>query len=93
MLRELKKLKSPIRSLMSEGADFHVEIDKCALGLRATASGVKRISELSETSISLKTKGYTLVVGGKRLSLSIYENKTVEISGKIEVMKFENSQN
>ena len=93
MLEEIKKLKNPIKPLLAEGARFHVEIDKSDSGLRLLASGVKRIAELSDKSLSLKCSQYTIKIIGERLSLSLYEDKSLEISGKLEVIEFENSKN
>ncbi len=93
MLQRIKKLKNPIKTLLAEGSGFHVEIDKSSNGLRLLSSGVKRIAELSDKSICLKCGAHSLKVKGQCLSLSLYEDKYVEISGKLEVIEFENSKN
>ncbi len=93
MLQRMKKITKPIKALLAEGSDFHVEIDKSSGGLRLLASGVKRIAELSDKSLSLKCSSYTVKIKGERLSMSLYEDKSVEISGKLEVIEFENSKN
>ena len=93
MQENLKMIKNPLKTLLNVGADFHIEIDKSDSGLRILTAGVKRIKELSEKSISLKAKGFTLKISGERLSLSLYEDKTVEIRGKLEVIEFENTKN
>ena len=93
MLEKIKKLKTPIKTLLSEGADFHVEIDRKNDGVRILVSGVKRITELNEKALYLKCKPFTVKLLGERLSVSLYEDKSVEISGKLEVIEFENSKN
>ena len=93
MLQRMKKIFVPIKALQSLSSDFHVEMDKSSGGIRILVSGVKRISELSDKMLSLKCGGFRLKVKGEALSLALYEEKTIEISGKLEVIEFENSKN
>ncbi|MBQ7333464.1 MAG: YabP/YqfC family sporulation protein [Clostridia bacterium] len=92
MLERIKMLKKPISNLTAHTLPFHIEIDKSAGGYSVTASGVLRIVELSESIVSLKCRGGLLTVRGKLLSLSLYENKTVEISGKVEGFELGNTK-
>lgn len=93
MTKLTKKIKKPILGLLTESSLFHVEIDKSTSGVRLVASGVKRISELSESVVCLKCGHSGLRVLGSGLSLSLYEDKSVEISGKLEVIEFADSKN
>ena len=93
MQEKLKNRKNPLKSLLNAGATFHIEIDKSDSGVRILISGVKRIKELNEKTISIRASGLSLKISGERLSLSLYEDKTVEISGKLEVIEFENTMN
>ena len=93
MLQRMKKIIKPIKEIGALSSDFHVEIDKSSGGLKLVVSGVKRISELSDKSLSLISSGVCLRIKGARISLSLYEDKTVEISGKLEVIEFENTKN
>ena len=91
---EIKKklqIENP-KNLLSISS-FHVEIDKTRTGYGVVSSGVIRIREVSENKISLKCKEGVVSVLGRRLSISLYENKTVEISGKIEEITLGNSKN
>lgn len=73
------------RALISK---FHLEMDRTARGMAVMISGVISVPELSAEAISLKTKAGIIHLEGKRLSLSIFENGTVEIVGRIEFMRF-----
>ena len=93
MPQEIKKHQKPIKMLLAQSSPFRIEIDKSADGFVILASGIKRISELSENEVALKFNKGKLAVKGAHLSLSLYEDKTVEISGKLEVIGFENTKN
>ena len=93
MPQEIKKIQKPISNLVSKASPFHIEIDKAGAGFLISASGIKRIAELTESKISLKFNKGTLGVSGANLSLSLYEDKTVEISGKLEVIEFGYTKN
>ncbi|MBO5945481.1 MAG: hypothetical protein J6Q69_02625 [Clostridia bacterium] len=46
-------------------------------------SGINSIREFSSASVLLRSKGFMISIVGEALSLAVYENKTVEIIGKI----------
>lgn len=67
---------------------FHLEADRCSVGMCAVVSGVVGISELSEEAVLLKSHGGRISIKGKRLRICIFENNTVEVKGKIEEVGF-----
>ena len=67
---------------------FHLEMDKINGSMRFLCSGIKGISEYSDSSIKMKTTGFSIVVSGKRLSVTVLEEKTVEVIGKISEVRF-----
>ena len=93
MLETFKKIKSSKETLPSMLSNFHVEIDKSAGGYSVVASGVSRVLELSSELVRLRCRKALVAVRGRNLSLSLYENKTVEISGKIEGLEFDSAKN
>ena len=93
MPERIKKNKNPVSALISESSPFHVEIDKSGKGVRLIVSGVKRITELSENCIFLKCQALSLKLSGDDLSLALYEDKSLEISGKVEVIELANTKN
>ena len=67
---------------------FRIEIDKTANGMSVSVSGVKRISEFSDSRIRLCLRTFSLEAVGEKLSMSIFESKKVEIIGKITEVRF-----
>lgn len=67
---------------------FHIEVNRSVRGIAVLASGIIGISDFSEERAVLMSHGGRIIILGKRLSICIYENKTVEISGKVEDIKF-----
>ena len=69
-------------------SSFHLEADRCSVGMCMVISGVVGISQLSDEIVSLKSHGGRLDISGKRLKICVFENSTVEIKGRIEEAKF-----
>ena len=67
---------------------FHIEIDRTPKGMSISCSGVKGISEFSDAEIKLKMTSFTLQISGKKLSMTVFEGKCIEIIGKPEEVKF-----
>ena len=88
MLESLKKMKKIKAIRVPTISGFHVEIDKSHDGYSVVTSGVSRVAELSEDVVKLKCRKGVLTVKGCNLTLSLYENKTVEISGKLKGVDF-----
>lgn len=62
---------------------FHMELDKNAHGFSLSVSGVEGISAFSDTEMIVRLPSFSLRVVGKGLYMSIFEEKRVEILGKI----------
>ena len=62
---------------------FHAEIDGGARRMSFLLSGVNSIRDFSSSAVLLRCKGVLVEIKGESLSLAVYENKTVEIIGKI----------
>lgn len=67
---------------------LHVECERSARGMTLTASGIIGVSEISDETICLKSQGGRIYVLGHRLTVTVLEGGCVEISGKIEGMRF-----
>ena len=76
------------RNLPSGLSSFHLEADKCSLGIRITVSGIIGIRDFTSESVLLSSHGGRIFISGEKLRLEIYENKIVEISGKIGEISF-----
>lgn len=67
---------------------FSLEASRVGRGISIVLSGVIGISDYSESEILLKSHGGKIKVCGQRLMLSIYEDNTAEIVGRIEEICF-----
>lgn len=70
-----KKYKMP--------AGFHVEIDRALNALVVCVNGVISINELEESVCVLKVRGGKISVLGTGIYVSVFENSTVKLYGKI----------
>ncbi len=60
------------------------EIRKTARGAAMTVSGVISLTDVSDSRISLALHSGRISVVGSALLISVFESRTVEISGRIE---------
>ena len=68
--------------------EFHIDIDKSGRALSFFCSAVKVISELSDEKIVLRLASFSVSVFGEKLNISVFENRAVQINGKILEVKF-----
>lgn len=68
---------------------FHAELDPAPAGVRMAVVGVRSVSDLSPTFLSLTTEKGEIEIRGERLSLTVFENQTVGIIGHIEEIKLQ----
>lgn len=66
---------------------FHVGIDPDPSGARVTVCGVCHVSDLRRENITVTLERGEITVGGKGLSLTVFESHTVAICGHIEEIK------
>lgn len=71
---------------------FHIEIDRIPGGVAVLVSGARAIRELTETTALLRIKGGFVRLVGRAISLTVYENKTVEVIGGVTNIEFENDK-
>ena len=93
MTKDIKNVKKTLHSIDCAANGIHLEVDESGDGFKLFVSGIKRISSLSDDSVSLRYRRGGVTVLGKKLTLAVYEDKTVEISGKIEGIEFANTKN
>lgn len=67
---------------------FHIEAERCVRGISLTVDGVIGIEDFSEEHVALKSHGGRVNVSGKRLKICVFESGAVEITGRVEDMRF-----
>ena len=80
-----KNISYPKNPILSP---FHIELDKTPRGLSLSVSGVKGISEYSDTNVRLKLVPFSLDICGSGLLMTVFEGRRVEIIGKISEVRF-----
>ncbi len=76
------------RQPLSVFSDFHIDIDRCARGMALTVYGARCVLDFNESECLLRVRGSKIQIAGGNLSISVYENNSIEISGKIERVSF-----
>ena len=86
MMRKNKKSNfSPPRGNLRS---MHIEASRCDRGISMLIDGIIGVSDFNENSVMLSSHGGRINVGGRGLSLCVYDNGSVEIVGRIENMEF-----
>ena len=67
---------------------FHVEADRLPSGISVSIMGVLSIVDFNEGSALMKMRRGKIKVTGRELSIAVYENRIVEISGKVGAVEF-----
>ena len=93
MSEKLKKRKKAVSRGMELLSPFHLEADKSGGGLAIVIGGVKSVLEIGESIAKLKCGMGSVSVKGQAIDVALYENKTVEITGKVESLEFNYAKN
>ena len=78
-----KKRKNALKSISSVASPFHLEVDKVGRGMAVLVNGVIGVAEFSDQSVTLLISAMKVVITGYGMCITVYENKSVEIVGRI----------
>ena len=67
---------------------YRMEMEGGVRGMSVLVSGVRGIEEYAEDRIALFIAGGRMILCGNGLRLSVFENKTVEVLGGVEEVRF-----
>ena len=81
--------KSKTQSLPSL---FHVEVDRVPGGIAVLISDVRAIRDLNDTTALFRLKGGAIRVNGRNISLTVYENRAVEVLGGVTCIEIQNDK-
>jgi hypothetical protein len=76
-----------------ELSGFFIDGKRSGGGLTVAFGRIISIKEYSNERVELLSHGGRVILSGRRLSLSVYEGGTVEISGRIEEIAFTYGKN
>lgn len=88
MIEKSKKDKPKEKAIGSAFSPFHIEADRNSAGLSVFVSGIVGITDFTDLSVTLKSHSGKVCISGKRLSVCVYEGNTVEVSGRVEDIRF-----
>ena len=77
-----KRKKAPQAAIPTVPA-FRIEADGSGKHMRVTVSGIIGIREFSETAVGIATKRELITFVGEQLTVTVFESRAVEISGKV----------
>lgn len=83
-----KDASAGLENLKRYQTGFHIEADRLMSGISVSVSSVSSIIDFTTESAVLKMKKGKIRISGECLTLTIYENKIVEISGKVGNIEF-----
>ncbi len=72
---------------------FHMEVESGSLGMSVLIVAVRHIEEYSEEHIVLGIAGGHMDLKGQGLGLTVFENKTVEVCGRLSEVCFSYDRN
>lgn len=75
-------------SLTRLSPGYRIDVEGHGSFLRLSVVGVIGICELNEDTIKLFTQREALEIQGQKLSVSVFDNKVLEISGNISNLHF-----
>jgi hypothetical protein len=87
----MTKIKNPfsgIGYIESALSDFCIEIRRSKRGMTVQISGVISVFELTEETVGILTPRARVYISGKKLLLSVFECRRVEVCGKVEDVCF-----
>lgn len=83
-MTEKSKIALPrISAAGSLRTPFRCEYDGGKSGMSVILYGIISIKDFSGEEVLMRTAGFNIKISGAGLTLSVYENKSVEIFGKI----------
>ncbi len=88
MQKERKKTDKKIKRETNTPIGFHMEIDKGVFGMLLVVQSVKSITNVESDAIVMKVGKGRVEIRGENLEIVVYENRIVEVSGKISKVEF-----
>ncbi len=88
MQKEIKNNEKGIKNENYSPLGVHIEIDKVSSGMLVRIENVRSITDICREEIIVKTKGGRVKISGSGLEVSVYENRILDILGKVYKVEF-----
>ena len=75
----------PIPALINK---FHLEAERTGTGIEILVSGIIGVKDFCDESVELLSHSGRVFIYGRRLSILVFENGTVQVSGRVESVRF-----
>ena len=76
------------RENATPGGGFYLSCERAVGGLSLLVGGIIGVSELDDGRTELLSHSGRVIVSGHGLKLTVFENKSIEINGRIEGINF-----
>lgn len=67
---------------------FYLSCERTADGMSIIVGGIISVTDFSDEAVKLASHTGRVAVSGNGLSISVFENKNVEIKGRVKEIKF-----
>ncbi len=91
-MTEKAALKSHTK-MSSPPSSFRLEAQRGRRGMSLLFCGIVTVEEFSDVSVILKSRGGRILIGGERLDITVFENNSLEITGKVKEIAFRYGKN
>ena len=93
MTEKGKKTVGVVRNYSAGLSSFRMEGERCPRGICLRFAGIIGINEFSDNLIEINNHSGRVLISGKRLRVVVFENKQVEINGRVETVEFSYGKN
>lgn len=93
MTEKEKKNAGVVRNYTKSLSSFRMEGERCSRGIVLRFAGIIGINHFSEEEIEINNHSGRILVFGKRMNVTVFENRQVEILGRVETVEFKYGKN
>ena len=93
MTEKEKKSAGIIRNYTNGLSAFRMEGERCSKGICLRFAGIIGINQFSKEEIEINNHSGRILIFGKKLNVTVFENRQLEIAGRIETVEFKYGKN
>lgn len=93
-MTEKEKIKFGVVRAASDGiSKFRLEAERCSGGIQIRIAGIIGLNSFSNECVEINNHGCRVLINGKSLDVTLFENNQIEIRGKVEEIGFKYGKN